>query len=397
MQEKHQYNEERIDLIVGVIVIVMALALFGFLIVRSSISMRKNATTTIGDITTIGETRRGSEQIFTYELDTASVGDGDTVTWTVNGEQIYEGTYTTGEVIKLAYTPQQTGKLDVVAKVGKCTQMTTVEILAPRLTVSAPNVTIVYGESLPELSYTVSGFVDEEGTDFCYDGACVYDAQKLNVGVYEVKFDKECNYLDYETEYIYGTLTVLPKQLEITGNFRKVYDSTNTIENPDLQLVGVVEGDEVCAECDALYFDNKNVGCDKTIMLANVCLIGEDSCNYLLPDYATGEIAAKTVNVVGLRVKNKLYDGTTKATIEKMGTLVGIVDGDSVAIGNISVNFDEAGVGMHNIVTNGITLIGADKDNYVIGTIETPSAEIGNSSTFWDKIFDREPIAQGAR
>lgn len=390
MQEKYQYNEERIDFIVGMIIVILAIALFGFLVARIGRNMRNNAMSVVGEISTMGEMRRGSEQIFTYNFDTADLTEGESISWTVNGEQVYETVYTEGEPITLSYTPQQTGSLDIVAKVGKYTQAKTVEILAPRLTVQAPDVTIVYGDTLPELRSNIFGFIQtDDVSDFSYDGACVPEADRLDVGVYEIKFDKELNYKDYETDYVYGTLTVLPKQLEVVNEFRKTYDSTNTIENPKLTLSGVVEGDEVCAECDTLYFDNKNVGCDKTIMLGNVSLVGENACNYVLPDFICGQIYPKTVNIVGLTVKDKLYDGTTKATIDKMGTLKGVCDGDSVAIGNINVYFDDANVGRRNVIAKGVTLIGADKDNYVVLSIETKNAEINDSTSFWDKILDR--------
>ena len=396
MEEKHRNNEERIDFSIGMVVIVFALALFGFLIVRIGHNMRTNAYVD-GEIFTVGEMRRGSEQIFTYEIDETKVKDGESVTWTVNGETVSEGTYTVGEPITLNYTPQQIGELEIVAKVGKYSQTTTVDISAPRLTITAPNVTIVYGDDLPQLNHAVEGFVfTDDLSDFCFDGRCVPDAEKLDVGVYEIKFDGVCNYKDYETDYVSGKLTVLPKQLEVKGQFSKTYDSTNTIEQPELTLIGVVEGDEVCAECDMLYFDNKNAGQDKTIMLGNVSLVGENASNYVLPDFVHGTITPKTVNIVGLTVKDKLYDGTTKATIDKLGSLNGIIDGDSVAIGNISVNFDDANTGTRNVVANRVTLIGADKDNYVIGNVEAKCAEISSSASLWDKIMNREPIAQGA-
>ena len=391
---KEKYNEERTDLIVGIITVVTILALFALLLF--SVARRSsNLTAGTGEITAIGETRRGSEQVFTYNLDDVSLMEGARVTWTVNGSRIYEGAYVEGEAIELAYTPTQTGTLNIVATVGNYQQTATVEVKAPRLTVVTDNVTIVYGET-PNLSYTVEGFVEGEECDFCFDGKCVAKADRLDVGVYEICMDKECSYMDYEMDYVCGKLTVLPKELTVENRFFKVYDSANTIENPKLSLGGVVEGDEVCAKCDTLYFDNKNVGRDKMIMLGNVELEGENACNYVLPDFVYGQIAPKQVEVVGLTVKDKLYDGTTKATIDQMGTLNGVCSGDSVAIGNISVSFEDANVGKKTVITHGVTLIGADKDNYVVREIKTPNAEISETATFWDKLLERERVAQGA-
>ncbi|MCH5153201.1 MAG: hypothetical protein J1F68_04510 [Clostridiales bacterium] len=398
MQQERNYKEERTDLIIGIITVLIVLSLFVWLCASIGRNARNyNAMNNVGEISAIGETRRGSEQTFTYDPQQTDIIDGAVVYWTVNGERVYEGAYTSGEPVTLNYTPTETGKLEIVAKVGKYKQVTTVDVLKPRLTITAPNVTLTYGEELPMLNYTVDGFVEgEDVSDFCYDGKCVHDCDKMDVGVYELKFDSECSYRDYETEYVYGKLTILPKQLGVTNHFSKLYDATNTIDKPQFQLEGIVEGDEVCANCDTLYFDNKNVGNNKMIMLANVCLEGADAHNYVLPDFICGSITPRAIKLVGLTVKNKVYDGTTKAEINKMGTLSGVVEGDSVAIGNINVTFEDANVGEQKIATNSITLIGADKDNYTVVEIENPVATISDKASFWDRLLDREPIAQGA-
>ena len=395
--QKSNYKEERTDLIIGIITVLAVLSLFVWLCASIGRHARNSyAMNTVGEISAMGETRRGSEQVFTYDPQKTDIIDGAVVYWTVNGERVYEGTYANGESVTLNYTPTETGKMEVIAHVGNYKQITTVNVLGPHLTITAPNVTIVYGEELPNLNYNITGFVEgEDISDFCYDGNCITDCDKLNVGVYELKFDTECSYRDYETEYVYGKLTVLPKQLVVTNSFVKMYDSTNTINDITLKLGGVVKGDEVCAKCETLYFDNKNVGDNKTIMLGNVCLEGEDANNYVLPDFVYGKITPRPVKLVGLTVKDKIYDGTTKATIDKMGTLNGVIDGDSVAIGNIKVAFEDANVGEQNVATKSITLIGADKDNYTVVEVENPHAEISNKTSFWDKLLDREPIAQG--
>ena len=396
--QQSNYKEERTDFIIGIITILVVLSLFVWLAASIGRNVSKNnAMNTVGEITAVGQTRRGSEQVFTYDLDKTDITEGATVYWTVNGERVHESTYVAGEPITLNYTPTETGKLEVIANVGKYKQTTTIDVLAPRLTITAPDITIVYGDALPEMNCTVNGFVEgEDVSDFCYNGNCVTDCERLNVGVYELKFSAEdCCYRDYETEYVYGKLTVLPKQLNVTNKFRKIYDATNTISNPTIKLDGIVDGDEVYAKCSTLYFDNKNVGSNKAIMLANVCLEGQDAHNYVLPDYVYGKITPCPVKLVGLTVKDKIYDGTTKATIDKVGTLSGVIEGDSVAIGNINVAFEDANVGEQKVSMNSITLIGADKDNYIVFEVDNARAKISNTASFWDKLLDREPIAQG--
>ena len=387
--EKRQYSEERTDLIVGVITIAIFLALFLWML----ISIGANARNVLGSIASETELRRGTEQTLSYTFDKPDVKDGATVEWTVNGRKVGESTYAKGEPVTFNYTPESVGTIAVKARVGKYSKTQMMEVKAPRLTVTAPNLTMTYGEQMPEINCVIEGFIAGEEGEIDCSNMCKIDAEKLNVGVYTVEFCSDCAYMDYETEYVTGTLTVLPRELNVAERFEKVYDGTNTIENPQIDLVGAREGDDVCAHCDVLYFDSKNVG-ERQIMLANVELVGEDADNYVLCGYAEGEITPKRIDVVGLTVKDKIYDGTTKATIDTMGALSGACEGDSVAIGNISVNFESASVGKQNVVVGGVTLVGADKDNYRIGSIDAGSGTI--STTLLQRLTQREPIAQGA-
>ena len=388
--EKRQYSEERTDLIVGIITIAIFLSLFLWML----ISIGTNSRNVTGSIAFEQQLRRGSEQTLTYTIDKADVKDGATVEWSINGRKVGESTYVKGEAATFNYTPNEAGTIAVKARVGRYSQMATIEVLPPRLTVTAPNLTMTYGEQVPDVSHcVVEGFVEGEEVDIDCTDMCKIYADKLNVGVYTVDFCRNCTYLDYETEYVTGTLTVLPRTLNVVDTFEKVYDGSNTIEQPQISLVGVCDGDEVCAQCDTLYFDSKNVG-ERQIMLANVELVGEDACNYVLHSYAQGKILPKRLDIVGLRVKDKIYDGTTKATIDTMGTLNGLCTGDSVAIGNINVSFEDAAVGEQPFVVGGVTLVGADKDNYQIGKIETGSAHI--NTTLMQRLTQRDPVAQGA-
>ena len=387
--EKRQQSEERADLIVGIITIAIFLALFVWMLV----SISNNSNNVVGEIASDREMRRGSEQVLTYTLDKNDLKDGAKVIWTVNGHQVAQSEYKKGEAVTLNYTPDASGTVAVRAQVGKYSQTAMLNVLPPRLTVTAQSYTMTYGEQLPQMQCVVEGFVDGEEDEIDCANLCTVDAEKLNAGVYTVEFCNECSYMDYEMEYVTGTLTVLPATLNVADNFTKVYDGTNVIVDPEINLVGVREGDDVCAQCDTLYFDSKNVG-DRQIMLANVELTGEDAGNYVLCGYAQGTIRPKCVNVVGLSVKDKIFDGTTKATIDTMGSLAGVCEGDSVAIGNISVSFENAGVGKQNFVVGGVTLVGADKDNYLIGSIETGSANI--NTTLMQRLTQRDPVAQGA-
>ena len=387
--EKRNYSEERQDLIVGLVTIAIFLALFLWLL----ISIGNSSRNTVGSIASKEELTRGSEQELTYVLDRNDVKDGDKVEWSINGRKVGESIYEKGEGATFNFTPDTAGSIVVKARIGKYSQTTSMEVKSPHLTVTAPNITITYGEALPKLECDIVGIVEGEEEQIDCANLCKIDAESLNVGVYTLNFPTPCQFLDYEMEFVTGTLTVLPRELRVEQNFYKVYDGTNTIIDPKINLVGVRDGDEVTAKCDVLYFDSKNAG-DRQIMLANVELTGKDACNYTLCAYAEGRIFPKPVEIVGLTVKDKIYDGTTKATIDTMGVIKGVCEGDSVAIGNISVSFEDAGIGKRQFVANNVVLIGADKDNYRISSVETGTANI--NTTLMQRLTQRDPVAQGA-
>lgn len=401
-------NEKRTDTIVGIITVLAVLALIVWFFV--SVSVRGNA---ISEIAYGNETRRGQEQIFTANVKSSKIKNGASVKWIVDGEVVSEGTYVKGEPLTLTYAPKTSGQSFVTVQVGKYNRSAYVETLPPVLTVTAPNIVITYGEQLPDCGYECSGFVDEDCADMLDYGGAYFvcddnDVQlpcatreptalpnRLNVGVYKINMEQNCCFKDYEVNYVGGTLTVLPAELSVNGNFVKTYDQCNTIDNPQITLCGVKEGDEVYAQCDKLYFDNKNVGLNKQIMLANVELAGADCGNYVLTGEAQGTILPKSVEIKGLVIRDKMYDGTTRAQIDKMGYLDGVIEGDSVAIGSIELSFAEANAGEQQINLDKVTLIGADKDNYVVSGVDVESANI--NATLWDRIFVKNPAitAQG--
>lgn len=389
-------SEDRVELIVGIITVALTLALFGWLFFRAA-----SYKPMLSAIASDAEVRRGYEQAYSCEVKSDKVRDGEKVIWTVNGEVVAEDTYQKGSPLTLNYAMTQTGSNNMVVKVGKYKQYATINVLPPKLTIEAPTLTVTYGDKLPDMSYNCCGFVDGDSADMLTMGECYVtdmedtdvSAESLNVGVYKIMLKECCEFKDYDVEYAQGTLTVLPKELTVKNEFVKTYDQTNVIERPYIALDGVKQGDEVKAVADKLYFNDKNVGTDKSVMLANVQLVGNDCRNYVLTGEARGRIAPKRIEINGLTIKDKEYDGTTRATIDKMGKISGVLDGDSVAIGSIDLNFADANTGTQEIIINDVTLIGADKDNYVVDEVTVDDANI--TTTIWNKLFVKEPVIAG--
>ena len=193
-----------------------------------------------------------------------------------------------------------------------------------------------------------------------------------------------------------GTLEIVPRTLTLTGEFTKVYDGTNTIGLEEISLDGVLKGDDVYICTDTIaYFDNKNVGDDKQILLPNLSLCGDDAANYCVEtSNLCGQILPKTITVEGTKIANKHYDGTTKATFECVGNLVGVVDGDVVAIGNCQAAFENCKVGRNKkVCVSNVCLVGRDKGNY---TLKTNFDCTGNiEKGYMDLILNKPDVIHG--
>jgi uncharacterized repeat protein (TIGR01451 family) len=194
------------------------------------------------------------------------------------------------------------------------------------------------------------------------------------------------------------TADITPKQ--ITGNCtvaNKVYDGTNaaTITGSSLGA-GVVAGDDVNLNGGGASstFNNENVGNGKPATCAGFALSGADAGNYTLTmNNTTGNITPKVL-VGTCTVANKVYDGTTAATITG-SSLSGAVAGDAVSLNGSGANsaFGDPDVGNGKPTPcSGYTLAGADAGNYTL-TMNPTTANITPkpvvaSCTAADKDFD---------
>ena len=370
-------KSDRTDLIIGVIAVLAVMALFVWLI--ASLATDGKA---VGSISYEGTAVRGKCTTINCQVDSYKLKEGQNVTWFVDGKKVATTPYSSTEGIKLDYTPTHTGKTRVVAKCGgRYCGIRDIDVQPPQLTFEAQNLTITYGDKLPELNYKCAGFVGDDCLDdTCYDGKCCVGKNcKLEVGTYPITFDKECSYKDYCVDYKQGTLTVVPKKLTIEG-LTKVYDGKAEIDLPNCKLTGVIDGDEVMLCQGKLQLDNKDVGNGKKVNLSNTILCGKDAHNYTLDSTVNATVLPKLVHLKGLTVQDKQFDGTTKATIKQIGNLTGITPGDNVAIGSIDIQFEQAKAGKQKVVVKQITLVGLDKNNYQIVLPTNLWANITNAS-----------------
>ena len=73
--------------------------------------------------------------------------------------------------------------------------------------------------------------------------------------------------------------------------------------------------------------------------------------NYELPDNNTIQftIAKKGVTITGTAAADKVYDKSTDAEITDVGTLNGVIDGDTVTISPVSASFSDVNAGTDKI------------------------------------------------
>ena len=163
------------------------------------------------------------------------------------------------------------------------------------------------------------------------------------------------------------TANITAKKLTVTsakaGN--KVYDGTTAATISGSTLAGIVGSDDVAlVNTTSGNFATANAGTDKAVT-TTMNITGASIGNYSLTQPSlTANITAKELTVIGANANNKVYDGTTTATISG-ATLAGIVGSDDVTFANAnSGNFATATVGTDKTVTTTMTITGASIDNY---------------------------------
>ncbi|NBV19941.1 YDG domain-containing protein, partial [Janthinobacterium sp.] len=145
---------------------------------------------------------------------------------------------------------------------------------------------------------------------------------------------------------------------------------------------GMLSGDSLAIGATKASFSDKNVGTGKPVTISFLTLGGADAGNYLLASSTatgTGTITPKALTITGMSVINKVYDGTTKATLAG-GSVVGLVGSESIGVTGLSATFDDKNAGTGKTATaTGASLVdgvnGGLAANY---TISNPTGLIAN-------------------
>ncbi|MFN8764943.1 MAG: beta strand repeat-containing protein [Pirellulaceae bacterium] len=178
-----------------------------------------------------------------------------------------------------------------------------------------------------------------------------------------------------------GKITKAPLTLSFLVAASKVYDGTTTATVTGASLSGII-GDDIVDSVNTVdvvaNYNNKNVGTSKPVTVASYTPTGVDGGNYQVTSFSprTANITAKEVTVTSWTASNKVYDGTTSATIAS-SNLSGVITGDTVSLGG-TATFANKNVGTAKVVSIASpVLTGADASNYSLsGSAGTATADI---------------------
>ncbi len=223
--------------------------------------------------------------------------------------------------------------------------------------------TKVYGETDPELTYTVTGFQFNDG-ETLITGALDRDPGE-NVGAYAINIGSLDAGINYEIDFTSADLEITKADLFVIANPQtKVYGEADPVltysatgfqfDDDETVFTGELERDPG----EEVGFYDINIGS----LAAGI--------NYDI-DFTSAqlEILQKNVFISGtFTAFDKEYDATVQATIDEFNlTLIGVIGDDDVELDNVIIEFEDPNTGEDKLVSIvQADIIGADAHNYVL-------------------------------
>ena len=177
--------------------------------------------------------------------------------------------------------------------------------------------------------------------------------------------------------------TVTPKALTITGiaAVSKIYNgNTTTSLTGTASVVGIVGTDNITLSgTPTATFATAAVGNTKAVTVSGYSVTGTAASNYTLtqPTGLSANITVKELTIAGAVANDKVYNGTTVATLS--GSLTGVISPDVVTL-SATGTFASANVGTAIAVTATSTLGGTAASNYTLTQPTGLSANITQAS-----------------
>lgn len=242
----------------------------------------------------------------------------------------------------------------------------TFQIVPRRLTLSSASQSWTYdGEAHSAATVTVAEGELVATDAFAYAGfpSVTNVGQVANVFTVAAAEGSATRMADYSLTTVPGALVVTP--LPVSGYSVEVspesyvYDGTPRRPEVRVRFAGV---DLAPTAYTVSYEDNVRVG------TATVRIADSGAANWQVADgTAQFSIVPLSLSVEGTVVADKVYDGTTAATVPVLGTLVGAASSDDVSLASASASFADPDAGSGKAVAVSYALSGGDADNYRLG------------------------------
>lgn len=188
-----------------------------------------------------------------------------------------------------------------------------------------------------------------------------------------------------------------PKPLS-NVHLEKVYDGHGRFARTALTTAqGIIAGESIKIYVDAIganvgvYKDgNEDEDFDFNEYVLYIGDTEEQTVNYAWGDTCTATIRAKQLTISGTTVADKVYDGTTDATV-MTGTLAGLIGTDELSVGvSATGTFADKNAGSDKTVTIVYSLTGALANNYLAPKDETATATINKKELDLTEVPSRE-------
>jgi len=192
--------------------------------------------------------------------------------------------------------------------------------------------------------------------------------------------------------------TITPKTLTVTGTTasEKEYDGNTTASVTAGTLSGIIESDDVQISTATGAFEDKNAGESKNV-ITTYTLRGADADNYTTPtDTILANITPKPLTISGTTIAAKTYDGMYNADVDVLGTVEGIIAGETVKVtATAYFNDKDAGEGKdafveYSVEGEGYTNYQAPQASYHTANINKRPITITSGSAM--KVFDNMPL-----
>ena len=245
------------------------------------------------------------------------------------------------------------------------------------------NLSKVYGENDPLLTWVISVGELVSGEEDIFEGSLTREVGQ-NVGIYSIHMGSLEAGTNYALTLDPATFEIVRRDLTVKANdILKVVGQIYDFAGNEFTTNGLVVdyGDNI--QEVTLQSQGASAEADVGVYPITITYVipesGTDLDNYNVTT-EEGELTVTDkiiLNLTGVVVDDKTYDGTNTATIQYWGVLNGVETGDDVELDYSMANivFNDKYVGIHKTVTiSGLNLTGVDADKYYIGNITSYAA-----------------------